>query len=131
MWNYDGSSTGQAPGSDSEVLLKPCAIFNDPFRGAPHILVLCSTHLPDVDAPLGLGKGIPTNTRDACNEIMEKVKASEPWFGIEQEYTLFEADGITPFGWPKGGMPIRPQGPYYCSVGAEVRVWGEGWGDGV
>ena len=26
-WNYDGSSTGQAPGTDSEVLLIPRAIF--------------------------------------------------------------------------------------------------------
>ena len=33
LWNYDGSSTEQAPGSDSEVLLKPQAIFKDPFRG--------------------------------------------------------------------------------------------------
>ena len=40
-WNYDGSSTNQAPGSDSEVIIKPCALFPDPFRGAPHVLVLC------------------------------------------------------------------------------------------
>ncbi|KAI3808520.1 hypothetical protein L1987_24471 [Smallanthus sonchifolius] len=26
-WNYDGSSTGQAPGEDSEVILYPQAIF--------------------------------------------------------------------------------------------------------
>ena len=41
IWNYDGSSTEQAPGSDSEVLIRPVAIFNDPFRGAPHKLVWC------------------------------------------------------------------------------------------
>ena len=34
IWNYDGSSTEQAPGSDSEVLIKPVAMFNDPFRGS-------------------------------------------------------------------------------------------------
>merc|ERR1740138_1814071 len=32
VWNFDGSSTEQAPGSDSEVLMVPCAIFPDPFR---------------------------------------------------------------------------------------------------
>ena len=32
VWNYDGSSTGQADGHNSEVLLKPRAIFNDCFR---------------------------------------------------------------------------------------------------
>jgi len=26
-WNYDGSSTGQAPGNDSEVTIKPRAVF--------------------------------------------------------------------------------------------------------
>ncbi len=31
MWNFDGSSTEQAPGSDSEILLIPRALFKDPF----------------------------------------------------------------------------------------------------
>ncbi len=40
-WNFDGSSTGQAPGNDSEVLLRPVAMFRDPFRRDPHKLVMC------------------------------------------------------------------------------------------
>ena len=35
IWNYDGSSTNQAPGENSEVLLHPKAMYPDPFRGAP------------------------------------------------------------------------------------------------
>merc|ERR1719464_2162788 len=120
VWNFDGSSTDQAPGSDSEVLLKPCAFFPDPFRpGGKNILVLCDCYKPDPDKPEGIGDPIPTNTRVGCKAVMDAVASKEPWFGIEQEYTLFEADGVTPYGWPKGGEPDRPQGPYYCSIGTE------------
>merc|ERR1711871_762261 len=59
------------------------------------------------------------NTRNAAAAIFQQVEAQKPWFGIEQEYTLFEPDEVTPYGWPKGGTPKRPQGPYYCSVGTE------------
>ena len=49
-WNFDGSSTDQAPGDDSEVILHPCRIFKDPFRprsdGKSNILVMCDTWTP-------------------------------------------------------------------------------------
>ena len=40
VWNFDGSSTNQATGINSEVLLIPVAMYNDPFRGEGHKLVL-------------------------------------------------------------------------------------------
>jgi len=113
IWNFDGSSTGQAPGKDSEVYLKPVSFYPDPFRLGDNVLVLCETCLPD-----GKLTPIPTNTRSAAAQVMMKASNHRPMFGIEQEYTLYHADGHTILGWPRQGFP-RPQGPYYCSIGTE------------
>merc|ERR1712108_130351 len=85
IWNFDGSSTGQAEGSNSDVYLYPVALYRDPFRLGDHKLVMCETYkhnkLP-----------ADTNHRKTCNEVMERAKAHKPWFGIEQEYTLLDQD---------------------------------------
>ena len=111
IWNYDGSSTGQAPGNDSEVMLHPVSIFNDPFRKGDNILVMCEAILPD-------GTPANKNNRAYARSVFEEevVNKEKPWYGLEQEYTLFEKDGKTPLGWPVNGFPA-PQGPYYCGVG--------------
>ncbi|KAJ7548305.1 hypothetical protein O6H91_07G006500 [Diphasiastrum complanatum] len=116
-WNYDGSSTGQAPGQDSEVILYPQVIFKDPFRRGNNILVICDAYTPS-------GEAIPTNNRAAAARIFseERVVDEEPWFGIEQEYTLLQKNVKWPLGWPVNGYP-GPQGPYYCGVGAD-KAWG-------
>jgi glutamine synthetase len=57
-----------------------------------------------------------TNTRAHLVKTADVYKNEEAWFGIEQEYTLFE--GRNPLGWPEGGYPA-PQGPFYCGVGAD------------
>jgi glutamine synthetase len=115
-WNFDGSSTDQAPGDDSEVILRPCRVFRDPFHprddGEDNILVMCDTYTPD-------GTPLPSNTRYNAEQVFKKHTAEECWFGLEQEFTLFNTDQRTPLGWPENGFPTRPQGPYYCSVGPE------------
>ena len=120
-WNYDGSSTEQATTENSEVILKPVAYFPDPFRGGDNTLVMCSTYKWANAEKTDL---TPTNTnfRHFAEPIFKLSEDHHPWFGIEQEYTLFEwTNAFTrwPLGWPEGGYPSA-QGPYYCSVGATV-----------
>jgi glutamine synthetase len=46
-WNFDGSSTGQAEGSNSDVFIRPCTIFRDPFLGVKNKLVMADTYKYD------------------------------------------------------------------------------------
>src|SRR5271154_3093853 len=100
IWGFDGSSTRQAEGSNSDCLLKPVALFPDPVRenGA---LAMCEVMLAD-------GTPHPSNSRAKIPD--------DPgtWFGFEQEYFLYQ-DGA-PLGFPREGFP-PPQGEYYTGVG--------------
>jgi len=117
-WNFDGSSTGQAKGSYSEIWLKPAKYVKDPLRGGENILVLCECLDAKTMQP------VETNFRSIAAKIFsnEKVAEQHPWFGIEQEYTMYDVKTQRPLGWPSVGYPA-PQGPYYCGVGAS-RVFG-------
>lgn len=108
-WGFDGSSTNQAEGHASDCILQPVFTCPDPVRGHGSLLVVCEVF----DAH---GKPHVTNERAALRAAAEKHASEEAWYGMEQEYTMFE--GRDPLGWPKGGYPA-PQGPFYCGVGAD------------
>jgi glutamine synthetase len=99
-WGFDGSSTMQADGSNSDCILKPIRVFVDPARknGA---LVLCEVMNPD-------------GTPHASNKRATILDDDGTWFGFEQEY-FFYKDG-RPLGFPEHGYP-EPQGKYYTGVG--------------
>lgn len=107
LWGFDGSSTSQASGHFSDLMLRPVKFVPDPLHRDGDVLVLCEVLNPD---------GTPhwSNTRARCAEVAAKHASHEAIFGIEQEYTLFE--GNKPLGWPDRGFPA-PQGGYYCGVG--------------
>ncbi len=107
IWGFDGSSTNQAPGKNSDCVLRPVLTLPDPIRGGDDVLVMCEVLTVDMEPH-------PSNTRAACLAVEQKYASFEPWFGIEQEYTFFK-DGRV-HGWPSHGYPA-PQGGYYCGVG--------------
>ncbi len=109
-WGFDGSSTYQAQGKDSDLLLQPVSFVNDPLLSGDNYLVLCEVMNPD-------GTPHSSNKRAKLRELMDKYgELHQPWIGFEQEYTLFS--GQQPLGWPDRGYPA-PQGPFYCGVGAD------------
>lgn len=95
-WSFDGSSTYQAEGSDSDLILQPVNCVRDPIRGNGNYIVMCEVQYAD---------GMPhrTNTRAQLRETMRNGGAqSDPWIGFEQEYTLYKDS--TPLGWPSSTL---------------------------
>ncbi|OQR75663.1 glutamine synthetase 1 [Tropilaelaps mercedesae] len=86
-WNYNGASTYQARGGNSDTLMQPVAIYDDSTHpGGKKKLELCDAYSPN-----------GANT-------MNKIKDEHPSFVIEQEYALLYRSG-KPCGWPEGHNP--------------------------
>jgi len=99
-WGFDGSSTQQAEGKSSDIVLKPVAVFPDTTR-INGVLVMCETYQHT-------GVPTPSNSRATIPDD------PDTWFGFEQEYFLYQNG--RPYGFPVDGFPA-PQGPYYTGVG--------------
>jgi len=106
VWDFDGSSTQQAQGTDSEIVLIPHTVFHDPIRGFPHKLVMCETAHPN---------GEFLGNRHWAEWLFNQALDEEPWFGLEQEYFILDPKTHYPLGYDK----TKQQGQYYCSVGTE------------
>lgn len=116
-WGFDGSSTKQAEGNNSDCILKPVSIFNnttDVLASYNSYIVLCEVMNTD-------GTPHKSNTRAKLREMENKYGDQDFWFGIEQEYTIIDPTSRRPLGWPESRFEYPPpQGRYYCGVGGDV-----------
>ena len=114
LWNYDGSSTNQASGHNSEIILYPYYAIRCPFRLNSftidnelfNILVMCEARKSD-------GESATNNYRSLMKEVFDQNLEAKPWYGIEQEFFMIK--GKLPLGFNENTVK---QGQYYCSVGA-------------
>jgi glutamine synthetase len=109
-WNFDGSSTGQAPTSDSERLLVPSRMYQ--FSDS-HYVVLCEVRYPDDDKT-------PHETcfRAIIREQLEGAKENPKlWLGFEQEYFITKENRN--ILWPVAGEPIKDD-RYYCGTDGDT-----------
>jgi glutamine synthetase len=109
LWNYDGSSTGQATVNNSEVTLRPIKIYNDK-ENYDMVYILCETlnqnyiryesdYIPDNGSYI------------SAKNIFDKYKDEEPMFGIEQEFFMYDENNSIP------EIELQKSGKYYCSNG--------------
>jgi len=107
IWCFNGAATGQANSKNSDVYLVPRKVFDDPVRGAPHVLVVCEAISASMEPAAG-------NWRAECAEVLEKYQACDPWFGFEQEYVLCDEEGE-----PCVCGHEDDTGMFYCGRGAQ------------
>ena len=132
IWNFDGSSTGQASTNESEVFIKPFRYFKN-TENKIYFYVLCECLNPN-------GTPHKTNTRSSVSQYFkqENIKDLDIMFGIEQEFFVFKK-GI-PLVWNNKtdnnnttditdnnktnltditDNKTEAQGDYYCGNGAK------------
>ena len=121
IWAFDGSSTNQAVGSDSDCVLKPVRLYPNPLEKGNNTLVLCEVWNVN-------NHPHETNTRHRLDLTLQYLDDDtiDEWVGFEQEYTLFhkETDKYfsVPYGWPQDGSKPPPQGDYYCGRNAGEEI---------
>lgn len=130
IWSFDGSSTLQTVGEKSgntDCLLKPVYYIPDPFYYPGNgIIVLCEVLNPDGTPHSSNKRHLLKNRLSEMNMLDDEIPFEySNWFGWEQEYTLthkpenkYQSGNDMPISFTPDSFP-RPQGDYYCGVGAD------------
>ena len=106
VWSFDGSSTQQAAGNNSDCLLMPVQLYTNPFLSNAYI-AMCEVLNPD---------GTPHVSNIRATLPYDPDLIDDWWFGFEQEYVLESNNKI--LGFPEEGFP-KPQGEFYCGSGPD------------
>ena len=99
LWGFDGSSTMQAEGHDSDRLLRPIYYVPDPIRRGDNILVMNEVRLPD-------GSVHESNTRLTWSSCKKSIKTMSPGSALSRSIPFFEA--ARPWVGRRGAIP-RPR----------------------
>ena len=122
QWSYDGSSTGQAMGDNSEILITPVYIikneyYNKLYNVDNYYIGLCQT----LDENLN-----PLNNNNYYNikKNINNDKNNKPMFGFEQEFFLMRNNDNNPSLIPKYPVGFvcdktihQDKMQYYCGNG--------------
>lgn len=118
-WAFDGSSTFQGEGKNSDRILKPVMVMPDPFLRNrrnefydPYaVLVLSEVCMPD-------GTPHPSNHRHLLVEAEKRYAKHKAWIGFELEYMLVNKASVPLALHLKSSKRTQlQQGVSYCGVG--------------
>jgi glutamine synthetase len=131
LWNYDGSSTGQAEGHDSEIIIKPVYICPNAWKNTKlssdrYYLALCDTY----------NKNDELLSNNYYNRVIHNIRGNEKYeflFSFEQEFFIMHPNhrnmniiSNIPIGLPlpyqsyaNVGYNHQTTQQYYCAIGYE------------
>tara|TARA_B100000925_G_C21988564_1_gene465704 strand:- start:695 stop:1819 length:1125 start_codon:yes stop_codon:yes gene_type:complete len=123
QWSYDGSSTGQAPGENSEIIINPVYIiknnyYNEKFDTNIYFIALCQTF----DHTL---KPLENNNYSKLISYLDRDEDKMPYFGFEQEFFIMQLNEYNysqsinqPVGYNSPDTNNQETQQYYCGNGA-------------
>jgi glutamine synthetase len=112
IWNYDGSSTGQAITSNSEIILKPVQLYKDKSN-ENYYYVLCETFRYENEKLVPLVNNYRNKLKELENKYDSPIYDNDFWFGFEQEFFIWDSIKDKSIGFNE---KIPEQGPYYCNI---------------